>query len=138
MRIRARTEPEKFTLETMPNRPGWSLARFYADVEPYTEDENGETVHGYVYDEYQLELRDTGGLEKDIANSYGMYLREAKRLAEKRTPDQIEEDVKALEAEMALADETAIELYEATLLQDEVNAAQDEALIELYERMETQ
>ena len=37
---------------------------------------------------------------------------------------------------LALADETAIELYEANMAQDEINAAQDNALIELYEMME--
>ena len=40
------------------------------------------------------------------------------------------------EKSLALADETAIELYEASLAQEEINAAQDEALIELYETME--
>lgn len=34
---------------------------------------------------------------------------------------------------LALADETAIELFEAQIAQDEINAAQDNALIELYE-----
>lgn len=37
---------------------------------------------------------------------------------------------------LAMADETAIELYEANMSQDEINTAQDEALIELYELME--
>lgn len=138
MKIKSKTRPESYALEAMPNRPGWSLARFYTDVKPYTEDENGETVRGYAYEEYQLELRDTGGLWKDIANNYGVYLREAKRVAEKLTPEQVEEKVKTLEAEMALADETAIALYEAALEQEGINAAQDEALIELYERMEEQ
>lgn len=45
----------------------------------------------------------------------------------------VEERVTALEEAAAQADETAIELYEAQLIQEETNAAQDEALIELYE-----
>lgn len=36
-------------------------------------------------------------------------------------------------AQLVLADETAIELYETNLVMEETNAAQDEALIELYE-----
>lgn len=44
-----------------------------------------------------------------------------------------EERLEALEAAAAQADETAIELYENQLAADETNAAQDEALIELYE-----
>ena len=35
--------------------------------------------------------------------------------------------------QLILADETAIELYEANLVMEETNIAQDEALIELYE-----
>lgn len=52
----------------------------------------------------------------------------------------VEERVEALEAssediqaQLAQADDTAIELYEANLAQQEINAAQDDALIELYE-----
>ena len=37
---------------------------------------------------------------------------------------------------LASADETAIELYEAQAEQEAINAAQDEALIEIYEMME--
>lgn len=37
---------------------------------------------------------------------------------------------------LALADEAAIELFENQLAQEEINTAQDEALIELYEIME--
>lgn len=56
-------------------------------------------------------------------------------------PDPTTEDrVAALEAENATikeqlqqADDTAIELYEANMAQEEINAAQDDALIEIYE-----
>lgn len=44
-----------------------------------------------------------------------------------------EERLAALEEQVAQADETAIELYEMQLMQDEINAAQDDALIEIYE-----
>lgn len=45
----------------------------------------------------------------------------------------MEERLACLETQLALVDETAIELYEASLAQEEINAAQDDALIELYE-----
>lgn len=35
--------------------------------------------------------------------------------------------------QLAITDELAIELYEAKLEQEEINAAQDDALIELFE-----
>lgn len=47
--------------------------------------------------------------------------------------DPIEDRVDALEQALAQTDETAIELFEMQLAQDEINAAQDDALIELYE-----
>ena len=37
---------------------------------------------------------------------------------------------------LAEADEIAIELYEASLAQEAINAEQDEAIIEIYEMME--
>lgn len=64
-----------------------------------------------------------------------------------RTPDEIEADkaklpkpapttterVTSLEEQLATADETAISLYEAQQKQDEINAQQDDALLEIYE-----
>ena len=44
-----------------------------------------------------------------------------------------QEDMKS---QLQQADDTAIELYEAHMAQEEINTAQDDALIELYERLE--
>lgn len=41
--------------------------------------------------------------------------------------------IAAIEEQLAMVDETAIELYEAQIANEEINAAQDDALIELYE-----
>lgn len=50
------------------------------------------------------------------------------------TPEPtIDERVTDLEDALAVTDETAIELYEAMMAQEEINTAQDDALIELYE-----
>lgn len=38
--------------------------------------------------------------------------------------------------QLASVDEAAIALYEANILQEEINAEQDEAIIEIYEMME--
>ena len=51
-------------------------------------------------------------------------------------PNEYKERIAELESQVALADETTIELYEAQLAQDEANSAQDEAIIELYELYE--
>ena len=45
----------------------------------------------------------------------------------------LDERVSDLETALAQTDETAIELFEAQAAQEEINAAQDDALIELYE-----
>lgn len=64
-----------------------------------------------------------------------------------RTVEEIEDDkaklpkpapttterVTSLEEQLATADETAISLYEAQQKQDEINAQQDDALLEIYE-----
>lgn len=44
-----------------------------------------------------------------------------------------EERLAALEEQLAQADDTAIELYEMQMEQEAINAAQDDALIEIYE-----
>ena len=44
-----------------------------------------------------------------------------------------QEDMKS---QLQQADDTAIELYEAHMAQEEINTAQDDALIEIYERLE--
>lgn len=41
-----------------------------------------------------------------------------------------------LKAQLAEAEEVAIDLYEASLIQEDINAEQDEAIIEIYEAME--
>lgn len=45
----------------------------------------------------------------------------------------VRSDADIMKMQLQQADDTAIELYEAHLAQEEINAAQDDALIELYE-----
>lgn len=48
----------------------------------------------------------------------------------------LETENKELAEHLAETDEVAIELYEASLAQEAINAEQDEAIIEIYETME--
>lgn len=50
--------------------------------------------------------------------------------------DNLAAENAALAEQLAETDEAAIELYEATLTMEAVNAEQDEAIIEIYELME--
>lgn len=47
--------------------------------------------------------------------------------------DTNDESIGALNEQLSVVDEVAIELYEMEASQEEINNAQDEALIELYE-----
>lgn len=63
-------------------------------------------------------------------------LRRLKPEPEPEPEPTTEERVTALEESLAQTDEAAIELYEANEEQQSINAAQDEALIEIYEMLE--
>lgn len=79
MKVRGDLPPSAaFTLEEQPNKPGFFLARFFENAEPFTETKDGLTISGYQYDEYHLELEDRPGLEADIERQYEAYLNEAK------------------------------------------------------------
>ena len=48
-------------------------------------------------------------------------------------PNEYKDRILSLEEALVITDETAIELYEAWVAQEEINSAQDDAIIELYE-----
>ena len=92
----------------------------------------------------------------DYTKSYKILYVDGKlvyeEIEEQKPQFEYEERISQLEATVALqktqlqlqktqlqqADDTAIELYEAQMVQDEINRAQDDALIELWELMEQQ
>lgn len=61
---------------------------------------------------------------------------EPEHVTEPTAEPTLEERVVILEEQLADTDEVAIQLYEASLAQEAVNAEQDEAIIEIYETME--
>lgn len=75
--------------------------RFFENAEPFTETKDGLTVSGYQYDEYHLEMEDTGDLEADVSNNYETLLAQAKALEGDSNPASLEERVNTLEAEKA-------------------------------------
>ena len=79
MRVRGDLPPSNaFSLEAQPNKPGFVLARFYENAAPFEDKMDGLTISGYEYDEYHLELADTGDLQSDILNNYDYYFGVAK------------------------------------------------------------
>ncbi len=102
MRVRGDLQPSNaFTLEAQPKKPGYVLVRFYENAKPF-EDRQGElTITGYEYDEYHLELEDTGGLETDVLNNFDTLLAQAKALETPEGDESIKTRVATLEQEKA-------------------------------------
>lgn len=79
MRVRGDVQPSNaFTLEEQPKKPGYYLVRFFENAQEFSEEKEGLTVSGWEYDEYHLELADTGSLEEDVLNNYDALLEQAK------------------------------------------------------------
>ena len=97
-----------FTLEEQPKKPGYYLVRFFENAQEFSEEKEGLTVSGWEYDEYHLELADTGSLEEDVLNNYDALLEQAKAAeaeAEGGGSDDLEEHVAAMETGKADKDE---------------------------------
>lgn len=109
MRVRGDVQPSNaFTLEEQPKKPGYYLVRFFENAQEFSEEKEGLTVSGWEYDEYHLELADTGSLEEDVLNNYDALLEQAKA-AEAENEDGgsegLEARVDALESGKAYKDE---------------------------------
>ena len=109
MRVRGDVQPSNaFTLEEQPKKPGYYLVRFFENAQEFSEEKEGLTVSGWEYDEYNLELADTGSLEEDVLNNYDALLEQAKA-AEAENEDGgsegLEARVDALESGKADKDE---------------------------------
>ena len=120
MRVRGdRPPPAAFTLEEQPKKPGFMLARFYENVVPFEEKRDDLTMSGFEYDEYHLELADTGDLAEDIANRFEHFLSVAKLMSVEQDPGRYLEFIAGVmegfqaanirldpDARLALADQT--------------------------------
>lgn len=108
MRVRGDTQPSNaFSLEEQPKKPGFFLARFYENAREFTEEQGGLTVSGWEYDEYHLELADTGNLEADILNNYDAFLEQAK------AADETGEDPEDLAGRVAALEKAQAEVWSA-------------------------
>ena len=109
MRVRGDVQPSNaFTLEEQPKKPGYYLVRFFENAQEFSEEKEGLTVSGWEYDEYHLELADTGSLEEDVLNNYDALLEQAKAaeaVNEDGGSEGLEARVDALESGKADKDE---------------------------------
>ena len=109
MRVRGDVQPSNaFTVEEQPKKPGFCLVRFFENPQEFSEEQGELTVSGWEYDEYHLEMADTGSLEEDVLNNYDALLEQAKAAeaeAEGVGSDDLEERVAAMETGKADKDE---------------------------------
>ena len=109
MRVRGDLQPSNaFTVEEQPKKPGFCLVRFFENPQEFSEEQGELTVSGWEYDEYHLEMADTGSLEEDVLNNYDALLEQAKAAeaeAEGGGSDDLEERVAAMETGKADKDE---------------------------------
>lgn len=109
MRVRGDVQPSNaFTVEKQPKKPGFCLVRFFENPQEFSEEQGELTVSGWEYDEYHLEMADTGSLEEDVLNNYDALLEQAKAAeaeAEGGGSDDLEERVAAMETGKADKDE---------------------------------
>lgn len=103
MRVRGDVQPSNaFTLEEQPKKPGFFLVRFYENAKEFSEERDGVTISGWEYDEYHLELVDTGSLEDDILNNFDAMLEQAKAAElPAEDPDDLADRILALEEAQA-------------------------------------
>lgn len=109
MRVRGDVQPSNaFTLEEQPKKPGFCLVRFFENAKEFSEKKEGLTVSGWEYDEYHLELADTGSLDEDVLNNYDALLEQAKAAEAENEgggSEGLEGRVDALETDKADKDE---------------------------------
>lgn len=127
MRVRGDVQPSNaFTLEEQPKKPGYYLVRFFENAQEFSEEKEGLTVSGWEYDEYHLELADTGSLEEDVLNNYDALLEQAKA-AEAENEDGGSE---GLEARVDALKSGKADKDEVQAVWDEMAAAYNEGVQE--------
>ena len=106
MRVRGDNAPSNaFTLEEQPKKPGFFLVRFYENAQEFSETRDGLTISGWEYDEYHLELADTGSLSEDVLANFDTLLAQAKAAETPAEQGDLESRVTTLEETSASKDD---------------------------------
>jgi len=124
MRVRGDNAPSNaFTLEEQPKKPGFFLVRFYENAQEFSETRDGLTITGWEYDEYHLELADTGSLSEDVLANFDTLLTQAKAA---ETPAEQGD----LESRVATLEETSASKDDVQAVWDRMAAAYNEGVNE--------
>lgn len=106
MRVRGDNAPSNaFTLEEQPKKPGFFLVRFYENAQEFSETRDGLTITGWEYDEYHLELADTGSLSEDVLANFDTLLAQAKAAETPAEQGDLESRITTLEETSASKDD---------------------------------
>ena len=106
MRVRGDNAPSNaFTLEEQPKKPGFFLVRFYENAQEFSETRDGLTITGWEYDEYHLELADTGSLSEDVLANFDTLLAQSKAAETPAEQGDLESRVTTLEETSASKDD---------------------------------
>ena len=106
MRVRGDNAPSNaFTLEEQPKKPGFFLVRFYENAQEFSETRDGLTITGWEYDDYHLELADTGSLSEDVLANFDTLLAQAKAAETPAEQGDLESRVTTLEETSASKDD---------------------------------
>lgn len=106
MRVRGDNAPSNaFTLEEQPKKPGFFLVRFYENAQEFSETRDGLTITGWEYDEYHLELADTGSLSEDVLANFDTLLAQAKAAETPAEQGDLESRATTLEETSASKDD---------------------------------
>ena len=105
MRVRGNAPSNAFTLEEQPKKPGFFLVRFYENAQEFSETRDGLTITGWEYDEYHLELADTGSLSEDVLANFDTLLAQAKAAETPAEQGDLESRVTTLEETSASKDD---------------------------------
>ena len=106
MRVRGDNAPSNaFTLEEQPKKPGFFLVRFYENAQEFSETRDGLTITGWEYDEYHLELADTGSLSEDVLANFDTLLAQAKAAETPAEQGDLKSRVTTLEETSASKDD---------------------------------
>ncbi len=106
MRVRGDNAPSNaFTLEEQPKKPGFFLVRFYENAQEFSETRDGLTITGWEYNEYHLELADTGSLSEDVLANFDTLLAQAKAAETPAEQGDLESRVTTLEETSASKDD---------------------------------
>lgn len=75
MRVKGNISPRPLDIEAKPGMVGYVCVRLRENIVEFTKtDDEGRTVHGYEYDEYEIVMKYYDGLQHDIESAFSDWL----------------------------------------------------------------